>query len=152
MRTSFVAGLRLSPIIACALAAAGAFAQESPASTQTFAPSDPPVTAQPTPQTSAALAQAAATGSDTGLTVAYDSGDAGGRLPTRLLIDRSRPRPCRSERFDPFPIADILEAVHRRTMTDFLAGLIGSFLPWRALLGAVAVIAMIIAAAMIWPS
>jgi hypothetical protein len=37
-------------------------------------------------------------------------------------------------------------------MTDFVAGLIGSFLPWRVLLGLIAIVTLIIAAAMLWRS
>jgi outer membrane receptor protein involved in Fe transport len=58
MRTSFVAGLRLSSIIACALAAAPVFAQESSTSLQTIAPPGPLVASQPSPPASAATPQA----------------------------------------------------------------------------------------------
>jgi iron complex outermembrane recepter protein len=60
MRTSFVAGVSLSSVIACTLAATPAFAQESPASPQAVAPPALPVASQPAPASSAAVTAAPA--------------------------------------------------------------------------------------------
>lgn len=61
MRNSTIAGLSLSSIIAGALAAAPAIAQESAASPQAVAPAAPPVASQPEPATSAGPVTSAVT-------------------------------------------------------------------------------------------